>query len=200
MTPSTESKDYSTRLEVIQDKPWKKMLGALNPYRVHIRRVLNAPGLEVGCGIGRVLGFAANDILGVDHNAHSIEICRNRGLHAMTSDEFFADKSSHIDRYQTLIFSHVLEHMTATQAKELVSMYMPFVKPGGKLVLICPQEKGYASDETHIEFLDEASLVGIAEAAGFKCQSRYSYPFPRAFGKWFIYNESVVIAVKAVVE
>jgi hypothetical protein len=75
--------------------------------------------------------------------------------------------------------------------------YSPFIRPGGAVVLICPQERGYASDDTHVEFLDLADMEEIALSAGLMVERGYSYPFPRWLGKLFVYNETVVVARRA---
>lgn len=61
-------------------------------------------------------------------------------------------------------------------------------------MLICPQERGFASDPTHTVFLDGVDLEKICADNGLVVRRSLSFPFPRWMGKPFIYNESVVIA------
>jgi hypothetical protein len=50
------------------------------------------------------------------------------------------------------------------------------------VVLICAQERGYASDPTHIRFVDDADLKATAQTWGASMESSYSFPFPDAPG------------------
>jgi hypothetical protein len=68
------------------------------------------------------------------------------------------------------------------------------VRPGGKVVLICPQERGYASDATHVRFTDFAGLTDLCRALDLSVTRQYSFPFPRPLGRVFTYNEFVVVA------
>jgi 2-polyprenyl-3-methyl-5-hydroxy-6-metoxy-1,4-benzoquinol methylase len=189
---STDTEKYANRLKSIQGKTWKKYV--FNPYKWHIRRVIEAPTLEVGCGIGRVLNFAPDRLEGVDHNRHSVEACKKLGLTAFYTEDFLDTHSA--KQYRALLFSHILEHMNPDQAREILKTYLPHLEVGGRVIMICPQEVGYRSDETHVHFMDFDSLTKLCEACGLVVKQTYSFPFPRPVGKLFIYNEFVVIAEK----
>ena len=64
----------------------------------------------------------------------------------------------------------------------------------GTVVLICPQERGFASDATHVRFLDAGELARLCRVVGLEVTRSYSFPFPRLPGKAFPYNEFVVVA------
>jgi hypothetical protein len=68
---------------------------------------------------------------------------------------------------------------------------------GGRVVLITPQEAGFRSDPTHVELVDDRRLARLCEASALAVGASYSFPFPRPVGRWFKYNEFVVIARKA---
>jgi len=70
------------------------------------------------------------------------------------------------------------------------------VRSGGRAVFITPQEAGYRSDPTHVEFVDLARLDSLARKAGLEPVSAYSFPFPRPVGRVFKYNEFVLVAHK----
>jgi hypothetical protein len=63
-------------------------------------------------------------------------------------------------------------------------------------MLICPQEKGYASDATHTRWVDLTEMRRHAEASNLVVTHEYSFPFPRWAGKSFVYNEFVLAAGK----
>jgi len=75
-----------------------------------------------------------------------------------------------------------------------MASYLPMVRPGGRVVFITPQERGYASDATHVAFTDFAALSELSDDLGLRVLSSHSFPFPRRAGKLFIYNEFHVIA------
>jgi 2-polyprenyl-3-methyl-5-hydroxy-6-metoxy-1,4-benzoquinol methylase len=190
----TADRDYTARLENETAKGWKRVLGAQAPYRQHIRRVVEGRVLDVGCGIGRNLHHLEGTGVGVDTNPHSVESARRSGLTAHTADEFAACADAVRGGYDTLLFAHVLEHMPAEQASDLLGEYLPYLKPGGRVVVIVPQEAGFRSDPTHVNFLDLAELSGIEAAHGLIRETGYSFPLPRAAGRFFTHNETVSLS------
>ncbi len=70
------------------------------------------------------------------------------------------------------------------------------MRSGGTVVFITPQEKGYTTDETHVRFVDFDGLSDLATASELSPRNSYSFPFPRAAGKAFAYNEFVVVCQK----
>ena len=53
---------------------------------------------------------------------------------------------------------------------------------GGKVALMAPQEAGFRSDPTHVEYMDLARLRQHLDAHGLVCERAYSFPFPRMRG------------------
>jgi hypothetical protein len=76
----------------------------------------------------------------------------------------------------------------------LVRRYLPYLRPQGRTVLIAPQEAGFASDPTHVEFFDFAALAAVQAENGLAAERAYSFPLPRPFGRVFLYNEFVSLA------
>jgi SAM-dependent methyltransferase len=188
---STTSLEYTERLIKKQDSGLKKLIKTFDPYKHHIRKVIEGKTLEVGCGIGRVIGFSPEQIVGVDHNAHSIETCQNKGFQAFRVEEFQTTFGA--QNFQTLIMSHLLEHMSIQESVDLINFYKPYLVNQAKVIAITPQEVGYRSDHTHAEFVDFSKLREIFQKSGVELQTEYSFPFPRFMGKIFIYNEFVAI-------
>jgi 2-polyprenyl-3-methyl-5-hydroxy-6-metoxy-1,4-benzoquinol methylase len=152
--------------------------------------------LDVGCGIGRNLAHLDGSAVGVDHNQDSVAVARDRGLRAFTPDEFLASEYARPGTFDSLLSAHVVEHMSSSDATALLGAYLPYVKVGGRLILITPQESGYRSDATHREFVDFAAQERLAHDLGLTVLSRRSFPFPRMAGRWFRYNEFVLVARK----
>jgi len=195
-TPSSVDASYAERLRTKESVWWKRLLDVQLPYRLHLRRLELGFVLDVGCGLGRSLTNLGGAGVGVDPNPDAIAICRSRGLTAFTPDEFAKSEYSASGRFDSLLISHVLEHLSDADALALITQYLPHIRAGGRAVFITPQEAGFRSDPTHVEFVDLPRLEGLSRAAGLHRTSGYSFPFPRPVGRWFKYNEFVLIARK----
>jgi hypothetical protein len=112
----------------------------------------------------------------------------------MTPGEFHAGSLAEPGSYDSMLLAHVLEHLTEEDGVTLLKEYLPYVRPGGKVFLVCPQERGYASDPTHVRFVDGEGLAGLCEAVDLDPGVPFSFPFPRSLGKIFIYNEFCLLA------
>lgn len=191
----TRSSTYTDGLLASSDVRWKKLLDVQRPYRWNLRRIALGRTLDVGCGIGRNMGALDRGSLGVDHNAHSVDIARSRGFNAITVDDF--QKSVRRDTagsFDSMLLAHVLEHMSIQAGRRLIEEYLPYVDD--KVVVICPQEKGFSRDDTHVTFLKREDIKGLLTGLGLRITRAYCFPFPAAVGKLFAYNETVVIATK----
>ena len=191
---STNTPDYAERLRKKQTLWWKRLLHVQAPYHWNLRRQGLGRTLDVGCGIGRNLGVLPPGSVGVDHNAESVRLARSMGYDAYTVKEFLDGDLARAGGFDGLLLAHVIEHMEREQALKLLGEYLPFVRPGGRVFLVCPQERGYASDPTHVWFAQGADLAGVAEELGLELERSFSFPFPRSAGKLFIYNEFCVLA------
>jgi 2-polyprenyl-3-methyl-5-hydroxy-6-metoxy-1,4-benzoquinol methylase len=196
VSPTTRGVDYTQRLQRKTGRGWKRLLNVQAPYRWNVRRLNLGFTLDVGCGIGRNLAHLDGNGVGVDHNATSIEACREIGLTAFTTEEFYKSEYAKPDRFDSLLSAHVVEHVTAEQAVEIFTPYLPFVKSGGALVFITPQERGFASDATHIRFAGFPEVRQLCDELGLEVRKQYSFPFPRVAGKIFTYNEFITVAGK----
>jgi SAM-dependent methyltransferase len=190
---STESADYADRLVRLQHKWWKRLLPVQAPYRWNIRRLRPGFTLDIGCGIGRSLQHIDGNGVGIDHNAACVATARSLGLQAFTPEAFSESSFNVPGRFDTLLLSHVAEHMTRQEAADLLSRYLPVLKADGRVIVITPQERGYRSDATHVEFMDFAAVADVLRRIEFEPERQYSFPFPRAVGRWFIYNEFVSV-------
>ena len=170
------------------------VLGVQRPYRWNLRRL--APGftLDIGCGIGRNLDHLDGNGVGIDHNAEAVARGERAGLLAYTPDEFAASEFAIPGRFDSLLASHVVEHMTADAAAELVQRHLAYVRTGGKAIFITPQERGFRSDPTHVALYGFDELDALLDRLELVRDRAYSFPFPRVAGKVFTHNEFVVVA------
>jgi 2-polyprenyl-3-methyl-5-hydroxy-6-metoxy-1,4-benzoquinol methylase len=186
--------EYARRLQRIGGRRWKRLIP--NPYGWKVRRLATGRVLDVGCGIGRCLDFVQPRGVGVDPNEAAVAVCREKGHQAYRPEEFDAIYGSHEpDRqFDTLLCAHVLEHLDEPTGVDLIRTYLPYLAADACLVLITPQERGQLSDPTHVRLMDAAAVSRLTELCGLEIDSISSFPLPRAFGRWFIYNETITIA------
>lgn len=190
---STEGREYTERLLAKQTAWWKRALHVQAPYRWNLRRLDLGFTLDVGCGIGRNLVHLGGGV-GVDHNRDSVSVVRARGYEAYTPEEFRASTWSRGRQFDSILFAHVLEHMGREAGVLLMRHYLPYLKRGGKVCVITPQERGFRSDPTHEFFVDFTGIRDVFAQCGLTPLKQFSFPFPRWAGKAFVYNEFVAVA------
>ncbi len=196
MGDGTSGEDYAHRLQAKQQVWWKKALRVQAPYQWNLRRQHLGRTLDVGCGIGRNLETLAAGSVGVDHNAHAVEVARERGVTALSVAEWETSALRVPESFDGMLVAHVVEHMSAAEGVSLLREYLPYLRPGGKVFIVCPQERGYASDPTHVNFVTGDDLVALALEVGLQPEPWFSFPFPRWAGKPFVYNEFCLLARK----
>ncbi len=193
----TEKESYTERLISLESK-WKRLLDVQRPYRMHLQRLQLGFVLDLGCGLGRNLvnlgGRGAG--VGIDHNPRSVDVALSRGVLAFTPEEFQGSEYAREARFDAILLSHVVEHMERSEVVTLLNAYLTYLRPGGRVVFITPQERGFRSDPSHVTFTDFAALTEIAKEAGLTVERQYSFPFPRSIGHVFKYNEFVALCRK----
>jgi len=185
---------YTHRLERVTGARWKRMLNVQAPYRWNLRRLQPGFVLDIGCGIGRNLLHLDQFGVGVDTSRSSVEVARTRGCVAYTADAFPSSRDAVKGGFDSLLFAHVLEHMPLESATELLERYLPYLAPAGKVIVIVPQEAGFASDDTHVNFLNRRDIVALVTACGLRVEHAFSFPFPQVAGRVFRHNETIVEA------
>jgi len=190
----TREDAYADRLAARESVWWKRLFDVQAPYRWNLRRQHLGRTLDVGCGLGRNLKALSPGSVGVDHNAAAVAECRRRGFSAYTDEQWKAGGADAEGSFDSMLLAHVVEHVA--EPGPLLLTYLPSVRPGGKVFMICPQERGYASDPTHVRFSDGAYLQGLAKSCGLQPDDWFSFPLPRWTGRLFTYNEFCVAATK----
>jgi len=181
---------YTERLTRLSGAGWKQTLNVQAPYRWNLRRLRLGRVLDVGCGIGRNLAHLDGAGVGVDHNASSIAVARAAGLTVFTPAQFHASEA--VGGFDSMLLAHVLEHLDEPVADALLEEYLPYLRPGGRILVITPQERGYRTDGTHVRFVDGEAAAAHLQRVGAVVDRNHSFPFPRAAGRVFPYNEFVV--------
>lgn len=189
----TRSKAYIRQLMSHESTFWKQALHVQAPYLWNLKRFRLGKTLDIGCGIGRNLKVLAAGSMGIDHNSLAVDVCRRKGLEAYTPQDFARKYDPTNEKFDALLFSHVLEHMSFMDASTLVGEYAPYLKQRSKMLFITPQEAGFKRDASHVEFMDFEKLEALMKAHSFSPASIISFPFPRPIGHLFTYNEFVVL-------
>ncbi|CAB4324470.1 MAG: methyltransferase domain-containing protein [Actinobacteria bacterium] len=183
---------YTERLRSRPQAAWKRIIP--NPYRWNLRRLRLGRVLDVGCGVGRCLDFLDGNGVGVDHNPTSVDETRMRGFEAYTPEQLAA---RNVGLFDSLLLSHVIEHLDAAAGEGLVRSYLPYLRAGGRVVVITPQEAGQRSDPTHVQFVDAEAARSLLGKLGFSDVRVRSFPFPRRVGRFFVHNETIATGTLA---
>ena len=125
--------------------------------------------------VREALGGAATG--GEDYAERLIRAARARGFLAFTPSEFRASEHNRLEPFESLLISHVAEHMTEDDLVAMVNGYVDVLRRDGRLILISPQEAGFRSDSTYVEFMDFAKLAAVATRTGFDVEPIFSFPF-----------------------
>jgi SAM-dependent methyltransferase len=192
----TDQKNYTDGLIYRQSAWWKKLFNVQYPYKWNISRLKPGFVLDVGCGIGRNLLHLDGHGIGVDHNPTSIEVCKSRGLEAYTVEDFLKSTYNVPATFDSILLAHVAEHMTGEDFVNVINQYSYLLKNNGKIIVITPQEYGFKSDDTHVQFMDFKTIKSLLIQCGFDIKKQYSFPLPRIAGHIFKYNEFVTVGIK----
>ncbi|HEY4331812.1 MAG TPA: methyltransferase domain-containing protein [Ilumatobacteraceae bacterium] len=195
---STSDPAYAQRLSRLARRGgvMRRVIDPQLPYRWNLRHLHPGLVLDIGCGIGRNLKHLDGHGVGVDHNEECVRACVAEGLTAYTPEEFSSSADAVAEHFDSLLVSHVVEHLTDDEAVELINTYMPYVRSGGRVIIITPQERGQASDPTHVQLIDGAAIRRLAKRLHLRVESVRSFPFTRLVGRVFTYNETVATLVR----
>ena len=191
---STESAAYTGRLAHLEQRWIRRVIDVQAPYRWNLRRLDLGFVLDVGCGLGRNLVHLDGNGVGIDHNPACLDAARARGLTVYSPDDFARSPDARAERFDSLLASHVLEHLPAADAADLLATYLPYVKASGRVIVITPQEAGQRSDPTHVTYFDPERTESVLSGLGWRVRRERSFPFPRVAGRVFRHNEFVVVA------
>ena len=190
-TASPAEAQYAQRLQrLARRRGWLRQV--VDPPRLYGRSLRQLePGyiLDVGCGLGRILAQVDGHGVGIDTNPACVEATRQAGFKAYLPAEFDAPPET----FDSLIFAHVLEHVSAAEGETLIQTYLPCLRADGRVIVICPQSRGQRTDPTHVRLVDSTAIEQMASNVGLRIVTTRSFPFPLWLGRVFTYNETIAV-------
>jgi SAM-dependent methyltransferase len=117
--------------------------------------------LDFGCGVGELLRRLPAGSRGLEVNPFTVRHCQENGLdvelYDPAADKYRLAQARH-GEFQTLVVSHVLEHLPDPQRVLRALLATCRERAIGRLVMIVPGAAGFASDPTHKTFITAAYL------------------------------------------
>lgn len=147
------------------------------------RALVRGATLDYGCGVGELLRLLPPDSEGAEISAEAVSYCRSQGLtvRQLELSEEELDISWIPDgRFQTVLLSHVLEHLADPASGLREILRVGAAKGLSRVVVVVPGWAGYLTDPTHRTFVDEAYLrrAGLLECLpdGWRLLTKRSFP------------------------
>lgn len=163
--------------------------------------LLRGPTIDFGCGVGEFLKMLPSGSTGLEINEATVQYCVTRGLdvvHYNADDDQWAMSvlADRDGRYRSLVIAHVLEHLTDPVGSLNALLHGAGRMGVTKALVIVPGKKGYASDDTHLTFVDRAMLSRPEALAGTGFVLKDAHYFPgnvRSIGDVFPHHELRVV-------
>ena len=170
--------------------------------RIYLRKAASETvgrTIDFGCGAGELLSRLEPGSKGLEYNDAAVAHVRRMGLPVEHYDGYSDDWSltplKHGETYDSMIVSHVLEHLE--QPEKVLEALMRAGAGIGvrRFVVILPQRAGYRIDATHRTFVDLPMIQNVvSNSAGWKVSSAHYFPFDlQVIGDVFVYNELHVL-------
>lgn len=94
--------------------------------------------LDVGCGIGTTLEFLQSqgfrNQVGVDISPEMVRLTRAKAFEAYAPPDFRGIRN----RFDLLLFSHVLEHLEYREIQSTLEFYFQRLNTGGRIIVLTP--------------------------------------------------------------
>jgi trans-aconitate methyltransferase len=176
-------------------------------FRKAVRRVylskaqsyVTGPTLDLGCGIGELLSRLPAGSKGLEYNRDTVAHCVARGLDVEWYDGFADDWSlSAVEegRFISMVISHVLEHLR--EPMTILRKVLGAAEHRGvtRVLVIVPGKAGYASDRTHVTFVDREMLQAAVKDSTWRVDHAQYFPGNfRGIGDRFAYHELQMLLV-----
>ncbi len=156
-------------------KPWlERVLSFCDRFGVRRGTLVEVgPGFGTFCSVAIEAG-AFQRILAIEPTPQMADACRARGVTVI--QKRVEDAAGDFGGADVVCAFEVIEHLFAP--RRFVELVFPLVRPGGLLILSCPNGDGFdiatlgpealAVDAEHVNLFNPASLSRLLEAVGFK--------------------------------
>lgn len=156
-------------------RPWlNRILDLCDRYAVRRRQLVEiGPGFGTFCSVANEEAAFAS-VLAVEPTPEMAEACRSRGVTVL--EKRVEDVVDEISDADVAVAFEVVEHLFEPQS--FFEQVGRFLKPGGLLIVSCPNGEGFdistlreeslAIDPEHVNLFNPASLSLLAERCGFE--------------------------------
>ena len=159
--------------------------------------LVHGPTIDFGCGVGEFLRELPAGSIGLELNEVSVAHCVGQGLdvlhyNADNDDWALAPIAGRARCYRSLSICHVLEHLDRPAVYFRKLLLAARALGVDRVLVIVPGRSGFATDPTHLTFVDLSMLSdpGLVEGSGFSLQGAHYFPGNvRSFGNWFPHHE-----------
>jgi SAM-dependent methyltransferase len=163
------------------DKGRKKVWRAICEYISKYIQGKNYTIVDIGAGYCDFINQieAANKIA-IDSNAESKKFCGENIDFYSSFDSFFETEKKEGKNIDIFFMSNLLEHLTDTEAQNLLRSIYDCLNNNGKVIIIQPNYyyayREYWDDYTHLKAYTHTSLMDLLKSIGFKierCEKRF---------------------------
>lgn len=168
----------------------------------YLRNILGdvrGPTIDFGCGAGQLLERLPPGSMGLEVNPYLIKRLLSAGLtvHQAQGDlsDFELGGLPPV-HFRTLVIAHVLEHLPDPVAALETLLAACRRLDIGRVVLVVPGARGFASDRTHKTFIDRGYIEkhNLQNAEGFVCNGISYFPGPWEWlGRCFAFHEMKIV-------
>jgi len=162
------------------------------------RELTDGPVLDLGFGAGAFLRFLKSrgrQTSAIDSNQRFVDQARSSGFEVSLDD--ITQLNSVKTPVKNAVTDNVLEHLTLPQIESFFAVLATKLDPGGRLIAIVPDAKGYEKDPTHQTFVTQALLDPVCRANGLRISKYFCFPFnSRRVGKFFYLNMQILVIEK----
>ncbi len=168
-------------------------------------RKLVGPTLDFGCGVGELLTRLPTGSRGVEYNRDTVAYCQRNGLpvdfYDGVTDDWSLGSIAQSGQFQSMVVSHVLEHLDAPAA--ILSKLLRAADDKGmqRVLVIVPGAAGFRTDPTHTVFVDYGLLAGeqVQLPSGWRRSPPHYFPINlQRFGDVLTHHELQVVFSKRV--
>jgi len=164
-------------------------------YLRNIRRLIEGPAIDFGCGVGELLQILPAGSVGLEINESAVRHCRSRGMDVRLYDpasDGYQFNGLEPGVFRSFVMSHVLEHLDQPMsvAGSIFTSCARLAIP--RIIFVVPGVKGFRSDKTHRTFIDGSFFAGrVGEYR--KLSAAYFPVNVKLIGSFFTHHELVVV-------